>query len=511
MSPMNRSLFFSALIATLCAVPAPAQLGDVTDAANAASTGRISTNLAWGDYDGDGDYDLYVTNWAEAFLGDAINALFQNNGDGTFTNVTDAAALGANNFLPAGGNSTAAAWGDYDNDGDVDLYVADFFGQDALLENDGGTFTEFGRAEGQIDLEKRGSETSVAWGDYDGDGFLDLYLGAYYYENELYENNDGDGTFTQVTDQSALNDKRDTNDVNWVDYDNDGDPDLFVVNREQENALYRNDLETTGSFEEVFCALSLSDLEIGHKAAWADYDNDGRLDVFVANAGANALYRNDGSDTFINVAAAAGVRHSGSSWRTAAVAWSDYDGDGDFDLFLASGREDSFQDARGQTDVLYANQGDGTFYNSEEAAIGRSNRYHAAAAFADYDGNATPDLYVIDAGGLGAWPPSNLLLQNAGDQGGGNPTDRFIRVRVTGRGAGGTNRDGIGAQVRLLTTTGDTLSYQQVMNTPNAPELIFGTPFGFGTYTVQVFFPNSSTTVSIDTLPGEDPLQITEP
>ena len=503
---MNARLFNHALIAILFAAPAPAQLTtDVTDAANAASTGRISTNVAWGDYDGDGDYDLYVTNWAEAFLGDAINALFQNNGDGTFTNTTNAAGLGPDDFLRAGGNSTAAAWGDYDNDGDVDLYIADFFDQDALLENEGGVFTEFGRAQGLIDVEKRGSETSVAWGDYDGDGFLDLYLGAYYYENELYENNDGDGTFTQVTDQSILNDKRDTNDVNWVDYDNDGDPDIFVVNREQENALFRNDVETTGDFREVFCALSLSNLEIGHRAAWADYDNNGFLDVYVANAGANALYRNDGADTFVNVAADAGVRHSGSSWRTAAVAWSDYDGDGDFDLYLANGRDDSYDpNTPGQIDVLFSNQGDGTFINATSDIV-RSARYHMAAAFGDYNGDSTPDLYVIGAGGGQVWPPSNQLFQNSAD------TNRFIRVRVTGRGAGGTNSDGLGAQVRLLNAVGDTLAYQQVMNTPNAPELIFGTPTEGDPYTVQVFFPNSSATVSIETQGGQPPLQITEP
>ena len=501
---MSMKSIILTLAIALLGVQVQAQLtNDATDGAGVQSTGRISTNVAWADYDGDGDYDIYVTNWAEAFLGDAINALFRNNGDGTFTNTTDAAGLGPDDFLRAGGNSTAAAWGDYDNDGDLDLYIADFFDQDALLENEGGVFTEFGRAQGLIDVEKRGSETSVAWGDYDNDGFLDLYLGAYYFDNELYENNDGDGTFTQVTDQTALNDKRDTNDVNWVDYDNDGDPDIFVVNREQENALFRNDLATTGDFQEVFCALSLADLEVGHKAAWADFDNNGFLDVFVANAGANALYRNDGSDTFVNVAAAAGVRHSGSSWRTAGVAWSDYDGDGDFDLYLANGRDDSFQDARGQTDVLYANQGDGTF-NDASSDIARANRYHMAAAFADYNNDGAPDVYVIDAGGLSA-SPSNLLLQNSAS------SDRFIRVRVAGRGSGGTNLDGIGAQVRLLNATGDTVAYQQVQSTPNAPEITFGTPVEGNTYTVEVFFPNSSATVSIDTQGGQPPLQITEP
>ena len=479
---------------------------DATSSAGVGSTGRLSTNLAWGDYDGDGDFDLYVTNWAEAFAGDAINALFRNNGDGTFGNATVEAGLGPNDFLRGGGNSTAAAWADYDNDGDLDLYVADFFDQDALLENEDGFFTEFGRANAQIDVEKRGSETSVAWGDYDSDGYLDLYLGAYYFDNELYRNNDGDGTFTQIAisdEFSALrivNDKRDANDVNWVDYDSDGDVDLFVVNREQENALFRNDQD---SFAEVLCALSLSNLEIGHKAAWSDYDADGRMDVFVANAGANSLYHNEGNDTFTDVSAAAGVRHSGSSWRTAGVAWSDYDGDGDFDLYLVNGRDDSFQDGSGQVDVLYANDGDGTFTDASTQIV-RGNFYHMAAGFADYDGNGSPDLYAIDAGGPGVFPPANLLMQNSAD---GNS---FIRVRVNGRGAGATNFDGIGAQVRLVSATSDTLAYQQVLSTPNATELIFGTPEGDVDYTLVVLFPNSGTQVSV-TARGGDTREVNEP
>ena len=174
-----------------------------------------STNMAWGDYDGDGYFDIYVTNWSTRSEPLPINALLHNEGNGTFADSTTAAHLGKEHFLADGGNSMAAAWADYDNDGDLDLYVADFYEQDYLLENEDNIFTEVGRNAQGIDTEKRGSETSVAWGDYDNDGYLDVYLGAYYFENELYLNNAGDATFTRVVEPAILNDKRDTNDVNW--------------------------------------------------------------------------------------------------------------------------------------------------------------------------------------------------------------------------------------------------------------------------------------------------------
>jgi hypothetical protein len=492
-----------ALLAAVGAAQAQ-QFTDVTESAGAQHFLR-STNLAWGDYDSDGDFDIYITNWATQLTPLPINALLRNEGDGTFTDQTTAARLGAENFLRDGGNSTAAAWADYDNDGDLDLYLADFFEQDYLLENEEGAFTEVGHNSLGIDTEKRGNETAVAWGDYDNDGYLDLYLGAYYFENELYLNNAGDATFARVANQPALNDKRDTNDVNWVDYDNDGDLDLFLVNREQENALFRNDLDLDGSVTEVFCALSLANMEIGQKGAWADYDNDGDLDLYLANVGANALYRNDGGDLFVDVAATAGVRHSGSDWLSAAVVWADYNGDGYADLFLASGGDRPDTVERLQTDVLFENNKDGTFRNATTDAFpffASLFTVHMAAAWGDYDGNGSPDLYAVDSNvGL-----TNRLYRND------TPGANFIRVRVSGKGPqnGGTNRDGIGTQVRLLNAAGDTLAYQQVLPGPNAPELIFGTPEGGVIYTVEAFFPRSGS-LARRTAEGGERVDIAEP
>ncbi|MFP6644190.1 MAG: VCBS repeat-containing protein, partial [Candidatus Latescibacterota bacterium] len=225
---LQRIFWTAALVAILPAM-AWGQFVNITDAAGVANAGQFSTNLAWGDYDGDGDVDLYVTNWGAA-IQVPPNRLFRNDlVDGTPAMVDVAADLGVDNDR----NSVAAAWADYDNDGDLDLYVADFFEQDFLYQGDGGqSFTEIGRARAMVNTEKRGSVFSVGWGDYDNDGFLDIYLGKYYYDNELYHNT-GEGLLEPVFDL-GVGDKRDTNGLTWVDYDNDGDLDLYVVNREQE-------------------------------------------------------------------------------------------------------------------------------------------------------------------------------------------------------------------------------------------------------------------------------------
>ena len=437
----------------------------------------LSTGAAWGDYDSDGDLDLYVTNWGAGISSEvAINALYENR-DGSFVDV--AAERGVDN----GGNSSAAAWGDYDNDGDLDLYVTDFFpdAQDNLYENRDGSFVEVGREIAGVNLIKQGAVTSVAWGDYDNDGWLDFYLGKFYFNNELYQNR-GDGTFLPIVDL-GVGDKRDTQGVNWVDYDSDGDLDLYTVNREQENALYQNE---SGLFTERAGDLGLDDKEIGQSAAWVDYDNDGDLDLYLANAGGNRLYRSDAAKDFTDVGKEAGVRHAGAGWISAMAAWADYDGDGDLDLYLANGG-----DRLEQPDALLANNGDGTFRDATtDALLPTGKTAHMAAVWGDFDGNGSPDLYVTE--GLGFLRvnnprPWNYLFKND------TPGSLFIKVTVQGLGlqSGSRSRDAIGTQVRLVdATTGDLRGYRQVLPGDNATGLIFGAPSG--PYDVEVRFPGDT-------------------
>ncbi len=440
-----------------------------------------STNLAWADFDADGDLDLYVTNWATAKM-TPPNVLYMNNGDSTFTDV------GATRGVADINNGVAAAWGDYDSDGDVDLYVANFWEQDFIYENLGDSFV----TRQAITPNPNGSETSVAWGDYDSDGHLDIYIGKYYYDNQLYHN-EGDGTFEPVFDL-GVGDRRDTNGFSWVDYDNDGDLDLYVVNREQENGLYRNDFADQRSFTEIACALSLANTEIGQSGAWGDYDNDGDLDVFVANIGANNLFRNDGED-FTDVALDSGLRQSSIvGFITAMTAWADYNGDGWLDLYMATGG-----DEWDLPDYLFASNGDGTFRDvTSEAGQAEGMTLaaaHLSAGWGDVDGDGAPDLYTTN--GRGSEDTGNRLYLNA------TPDEQFIKVVVRGKGpdAGGMNLYAIGAQIRLFDATTDELvAYRQVQPGIAAPEgnpltseggsvVIFGAPAG--AYNGEVTFPGN--------------------
>src|SRR5262249_33224535 len=194
----------------------------VTD--SSASEGR-----AWVDYDNDGYVDLFVCD-----LAPYTNALYRNNGNGTFTKVTDS---GLTSVLD---DSGACAWGDYDNDGFLDVFLANENGPNSLYKNNGnGTFTKI--LEGSIvssEANFNGGSSSCAWGDYDNDGYIDLFVtqgaGATFpptqlIKNQLYHNN-GDGTFTRITDGSLVNDPGRSHGPVWVDYDNDGFLDLFVAN-----------------------------------------------------------------------------------------------------------------------------------------------------------------------------------------------------------------------------------------------------------------------------------------
>ena len=436
---------------------AAGQFVDVTAAAGVANAGQFSTNLAWGDYDGDGDVDLYVTNWGAAQQ-PPPDRLYRNDLDSSGVVLFSDVSLSLG--LTVASNSTSAAWADYDNDGDLDLYVADFYEQDYLYQGDSGLpFIEVGRSQ-RINSQKLGSVFAVGWGDYDNDGFLDLYLGKYYHDNELYHN--VDGLMEPVTDL-GVGDRRDTNGITWVDYDNDGDLDLYVVNREQENALYRNDLSgDEGVFSEVACALSLADAEIGQSSSWADYDNDGDLDLYVANVGANALYRNDNDDIFVNVATDANVDVLSSGWITAMAAWADVNGDGYLDLYLANGA-----DRQRHPDVLAAGSATGVFADSTGTAdLSSSANAHLSVAFADIDADGTPDLYVTDGFGQG-----NRLYQNTARD------SLFLRVVVRGRGPDstgrGANRYGLGARVTLEDPSAGTLvAYREALPPAAVPRTV---------------------------------------
>ena len=439
----------------------------------------LGTGLCWGDYDGDGALDLYVTNTGASVMV-AANALYRNNGDGTFEDIAKTAGVELSGY-----NCMSAIWGDYDNDGDLDLYVTNFWEPDVLYRNNGDdTFKNVAEEAGHVNVIKLGLETSAAWGDYDNDGDLDLYLCKHRFSNSLYRNN-GDGTFTYMMGIAA--DPRDSEWAAWGDYDNDGDLDLYVINREQENALYRND---EGTFTEIAWKMGMDNVDVGKYAIWGDYDNDGLLDLFLGNIGANALYRNEDGNAFSEVAAAAGVRETGTGWIGAGAAWGDCDLDGDLDLYVANGEGSK----DGEMNVLFVNDGEGKFEDrSEEAGLGSIRLHSAACGWGDTDNDGDLDLYVVN----GHYPEreANFLYRNELNRPEAIATN-FIRIipKCAGR------AEAIGARVTLF--AGDApMGCREISSGPNAMEALFGVdPSVEVEYWAEVRFPGTAEPVVGDAL-----------
>jgi hypothetical protein len=288
--------------------------------------------------------------------------------------------------LFAAGGSFVNAWADVDGDGDLDLFVGFNGASNRLYRNDAGTFTDIASDLGIADAR---ATRAGAWGDFDGDGDPDLMLGFTAGEGgvlRLYRN---DGSiFTDVTRQHRLVvDSGAVRQPAWIDFDGDGDLDLFVAFRDRPNMLFRND---GGTFTEIASSIGLADARRSVGAVWFDYEQDGDLDLYVANmdGDANGLYRNDGG-RFIDVAGAAGVAWGGRAPNdpangTVRPCVEDVNADGVLDLFMANYGPNG----------LFLGRGDGTFEDVSEAwGIAIDARYDACA-FADFDNDGRLDLYV---------------------------------------------------------------------------------------------------------------------
>lgn len=407
---MTRNLFVFCSCFCL-AVPLVAQ--DFTKITNdpSANDGGSSHAIGWGDFDNDGWLDLAVSHH-----NGLNNLLCRNNGNGSFTKITNSVV--AND----GGDSYSCIWGDYDNDGWLDLFVSNVSGTNWLYRNQGGVFTRLTNF-----FTEHADSTASAWGDYDNDGWLDLFVANYHgLPNFLYHNN-GDGTFSRISNGIVVTDAPGASGCGWGDYDNDGLLDLFVSNpfsTNNLNLLYHND--GNGSFTKVTNGPVVTDVGFSYGCVWGDYDNDGWLDLFVANNGLkNFLYHNNGNGTFTKITSGDIVNDVANSYNG---VWGDYDNDGWLDLFVAN---------FGGNNLLYHNNGDGTFTRQTNGIIVNDGGASAGCAWADYDNDGALDLYVTNHGG------NNYLYHN------NHHTNSWITIKCIGT---ASNRSAIGARVSLRAT-----------------------------------------------------------
>ena len=387
--------------------------------------GGAGQSASWGDCDGVGGADLYLSNSSSA------NHLYFGDGVGSF-------ADGSAPPVDVNGFSRGAAWADIDNDGDLDLYLLRTGGETNLLfRNDAGTFTDITAG----DVVGDGYSSDLAWGDYDGDGLVDVYV-AQVYKPDLLLHNLGDGSFANVA-ASPLGNAGWGRSANWGDADGDGDLDLYLV-RSGTNYFYRNNGD--GSFTDATYATGLTDSGNGYGAAWGDADGDGDLDLYIVNDGANRYFRNDGG---VFVSSGSGALLDAGAGRSAS--WVDVDADGRLDLYVVNNG----------ANVLLHNDGGEAFSDATHPLLGDAGNGNAAA-WADVDGDGDLDVYLVNAGG------PNRLLRNDGVGG------HWLLLDLEGT---ASNRLGIGATVTAVaggqrvtrTLGGDAGTFSQ-----NAPTLHFG-------------------------------------
>ena len=393
--------------------------------------GGISRGVAWGDYDSDGFPDLFVANTSNQ-----QSFLYRNRGDRTFERVADWAGA----RLTA--SSEGAAWADYDNDGDLDLFVANRGDEvNFLFRNNGdGSFV---RVMDSALVADKGNSTASCWSDIDRDGDLDVFVARRDKQNNLLFSNNGNGTFRKITEGAIVNDGGDSRTCGWADADLDGDQDLFVGNAHEPSFYYRND--GNWRFTRLASGPFVTNRGYTYGTSWADYDNDGDFDLFVAHVlQPNLLYTNDGKGTFQS---AAGVTLSPDIGASKGNAWGDYDNDGDLDLIVANGTP-----GRQNYDFLYRNEGLGSFTRLSQGAIAGDDYVSAGTAWADYDNDGDLDLFVANWGD-GEKGENNLLYVNKGSAGG------WVTIKTVGV---RSNRFGVGTRVRVVATVrGKTVSQMQ--------------------------------------------------
>jgi enediyne biosynthesis protein E4 len=443
--------------------------------------------LALLDYDNDGFLDIFFTNGARIpSLSKEVpgfyNRLYHNNHDGTFTDVTEKAGVSGTGY------SIGVAAADFDNDGWTDLYVTGINHNILYRNNHDGTFTDVTERAGVSGVNSAGKKllsVSAAWIDYDNDGRLDLFVTSYLdwspetskvcglpgkrlscppslYPGEpniLYHNN-GDGTFTDVSESTGIGAQIGKGmGVAVADYDADGWMDIFVANDNQRNFLFKN--RRGNGFDEVGVEAGVAYTDDGIPVSgmgvdFRDYRNDGRPGIFITALGGETfpLYRNEGNDLFTMDTYPADIGFSTYKMSGWGAGIMDFNNDGYKDLFSANSHVSENADIDPQqhylqTNAIFENMKDNTFQDvSAHAGPGLSLRAaHRGAAFGDLNNDGKIDIVVSVIAGHAE------LLYNTTANG-----NHWLLIQTIGT---KTNRDGIGTQIKLTSQSG-TVQFDQV-------------------------------------------------
>ena len=442
----------------------------------------MSGGVALIDYDNDGYQDIYFVNSLTIELvrskGKTKSALYRNNGDNTFTDVTEKAGVGDIGW------GMGVAVGDYNNDGFDDLYVT-CVGANRLLKNNGnGTFAD---VTAKANVGDPRWSAGAAFFDYDNDGKLDLFVANYVAfdfnnlpdqikgqpcrykgipvqcgprglpgEGDTLYHNNGDGTFTDVTKKAGVTDPNGYYGMGVIasDFDEDGFTDLFVANDSTPNFLYKNNGD--GTFKEIGFMSGTAVNENGSEqgsmgVTVADYNHDGTLDLFVTNFDDdyNILYRNEGRASFTDASYQAKVAAVSLPFVGWGTKFFDYDNDGWADLFVANGHVYPQIPTYKQRDFIHKNNRDGTF-TEVAATLGTTfaeKRVGRGAAFGDLDNDGDVDIVINNLDG------APQLLRNDG----GNNAGNSVLIKLIGT---KSNTGGIGARVKVV--AGDLIHIDEV-------------------------------------------------
>ncbi len=476
------------------------------------------------DYDQDGYVDLYITSgtWLEGLSEGSKpdqmpgNHLYRNRQDGTFEDVTKKAGVGGPWY------SMGVTVGDFNNDGYPDLYISNY-GPNVLLKNNGnGSFTDVTKRSGV----GGGQEFSVGavWLDYDNDGFLDLYVGnylnfdpeyKYYYapdgfpgpmaydsQKDVLYHNKGDGTFEDVTESMGITDLDGrAMGVGAADYDMDGFMDIYVANDHTLNYLFHNDGGKRFTDRGTMTGTAFSqagEATVSMSVDFADFNNDGLLDMFVSDDTYCSLYKNDGNGVYSDISYPSGLATACAQFVGWSSSFVDYDNDGDVDIYKTNG---ALKHLYGHEDQLLENVGGEKFvdvslqrgeYFSKEY-VGRG------ACIGDYDNDGDMDVLIVNLN-----DHCRFLRNNKGNQ------NNWLILNLTGT---SSNRDGIGARIKISSGGREQIAQKKTTTgylSQNDPRIHFGLAKNEMVDRIEINWPSGKVQV-LENIKANQIIEIKEP